>query len=235
MIDVLDIQLEPHYQPIISLKNGRVFGYESLIRSKHHVLNSPQKLFKQATIQNKMVQFDLLCFEKGIKNAPIGSHIFLNVNASTLTSSLGQQFFSQTSFNRVVIEITECEKIRNRKHFEAALKWLMFKGCHFAIDDIASGYDRLLNLVEYEADYVKIDRALVKNCERRRRKRELLKLLVRISKIYSAKTIAEGIETKEEYQVTKELGFDYGQGFYFAKPLPVRKIQNPLVSKHPLF
>ncbi|RKY97003.1 MAG: hypothetical protein DRQ03_06360, partial [Candidatus Hydrothermota bacterium] len=123
--------------------------------------------------------------------------------------------------NRLVLEITEKFSIESVEKFKDKIVKLKEKGYKISIDDVGTGYSTLEVLTEFEPDFLKYDRTLIKNIHRSNIKQELFKSIKSFSESIGAHLIAEGVESKEELQFLKEQGIELVQGFYFAKPSPI--------------
>jgi EAL domain-containing protein (putative c-di-GMP-specific phosphodiesterase class I) len=117
-----------------------------------------------------------------------------------------------------VFELTERAAIEDYAQFRELLSEFREKGIEMAIDDAGSGYASLEAIAALSPDYLKITKSLVSTLSDEPIKQDLVKMLVDLGRKVGAKTLAEGIETEEEYQACRELGIDLLQGYYFAHP-----------------
>ena len=102
--------------------------------------------------------------------------------------------------------------------FRKTLKHFQDQGFKLAIDDVGSAYSGLQSIAEVSPDFIKIDMSLIRDIHHRVLKRELLSTIFRFSKSTGILLIAEGVEVQEELDVLREIGIEYVQGFYFARP-----------------
>ncbi|HEX7808130.1 MAG TPA: EAL domain-containing protein, partial [Thermoanaerobaculia bacterium] len=126
-------------------------------------------------------------------------------------------FFAEHRGN-FVFELTERAAIEDYVSFRKLLNEFREKGIEVAIDDAGSGYASLEAIAALAPDYLKITKSLVSTLADEPIKQDLVKMLVELGGKINAKTLAEGIETEEEFQVCRELGIDLLQGYYFAHP-----------------
>ena len=129
----------------------------------------------------------------------------------------------------LVIEITEHQHVDDFPALAreiAALKPF----AKIAIDDVGTGYAGLRHLIELQPDILKMDMVLTRNCHKDPARRAISTAMVQFSRDIGAKLVAEGIETEEERDVMQQLGVDYGQGYLFARPLPVVAAQQHLLG-----
>jgi two-component system CheB/CheR fusion protein len=106
-------------------------------------------------------------------------------------------------------------------------------GVGFALDDFGTGYSNLSYLSEMPFDYLKIDRSFVEKIGKSNKSEEIIKASIAIAKALALKTIAEGIETKEEFEFLVKNGCDLAQGFYIQTPEPIEKLIPIINSKAP--
>lgn len=102
-----------------------------------------------------------------------------------------------------------------------AVKHYQAEGFSIALDDLGSGYSSLRLWSEVHPDFVKIDRHFINGIEKDRVKRDFVRSIIDIARSVNSQVIAEGIETLQEFETLSELGVDYLQGYYFAKPSPI--------------
>jgi EAL domain-containing protein (putative c-di-GMP-specific phosphodiesterase class I) len=126
-------------------------------------------------------------------------------------------FFSENR-GHFVFELTERAAIEDYNVFRKLLDECRSKGIEVAIDDAGSGYASLEAIASLAPDYLKITKGLVSSLAREPIKQDLVRMLVELSSKIGAKTLAEGIETEEEYDCCRELGIDLLQGYYLAHP-----------------
>ncbi|MCF4009745.1 GGDEF domain-containing protein [Rheinheimera sp. UJ63] len=221
--------LQPLFQPIVSLNNAHVFGYEALIRGpSNSPLHSPFQLFKTALACHALAELELLCRELSITafaSAAVCGKLFLNVNPlllltadhpSGLTKSMLQQAGLDPS--QVVIEISEQYQVEDASLLIKAVNHYRDLGFLIAIDDLGSGFSGLKLWSELQPDFVKIDRYFISEIYRDPTKKAFVKNIISLAKATGSLIIAEGIETEEELLQCKELGADFGQGYLLGRP-----------------
>ena len=224
---------ESHYQAIVEVdKNGEInpIGQEALFRIKDELGNNvpPDHAFSLAEHSDLLFSLDLVARRSAVSHyikAGLAGKLFINFNPSSIydpsyclratTSAINELGIHPSN---VVFEITETHQIKNQSLMKGLLNFYRNAGFQVAIDDIGSGYAGLNMLHTYQPDYVKIDMELVRGLDTNYYKRSIVKHLIEIANSNSTKVIAEGIETEQEFSVLRELGADYYQGYYFAKP-----------------
>ena len=131
----------------------------------------------------------------------------------------------------VVIEITETETMKNPEENLKRLNTIKEMGFSISIDDFGTGYSSLNYLKLIPASEIKIDRSFIRDMLVDKNDAELVKIITNIGKIMGLNIVAEGVETKEQLKFLKELGCEYAQGYYFAKPMPFEEFISFLKQK----
>ena len=214
------------YQPIFHLESMEVFGHEALTRGPvETAFESPELLFQFAGENEATWELEQFCL--GSSAAAIRptarGHLFINVEAETIAalSKSGPQtippLFSLK--NPVVLEVTERSAIRDIPVFRAALApAARDQGFRIAIDDAGSGYASLQAIAELRPDFIKVANTLITGLRTDTIKRDVVEMLVNLSRRIDAVCVAEGIETPEDLEECRRLGIPYGQGFYLGVP-----------------
>ncbi|SFJ07151.1 EAL domain-containing protein [Planctomicrobium piriforme] len=220
-------EIVPAYQPIIDLSNGLSIGYEALARTALIGLENPAEMFRTAEMVNREVELSLICRRKAAECGtfiPGGMSLFVNTHSNEsldvdVLPSLAEmrRRFPQRS---VVVEIHE--GAINNPHLTADFcKAVRDLGYKVAYDDFGAGQSRLLELVKAPPDYLKFDACLIRDIhESNPYQWRMLKMLVDMCHDVPIVTIAEGVESEEEKNACRELGFDMGQGYFFGRPKP---------------
>ncbi|MGZ8785580.1 MAG: putative bifunctional diguanylate cyclase/phosphodiesterase [Acidimicrobiia bacterium] len=238
-------ELVLHYQPIVNMETGDITGVEALIRWDHpeRGLLSPDTFISAAEETGQIVALGRWVLHEACRqmrrwhNQSTGSKPTISVNLSpreleepdivdevrrALTESgLDPQY--------LVVEITENVLLQPYTQILDRLKEL---GIRIALDDFGTGYSSLAYLHRLPIDIVKIDRTFVHGAALQQQS-PLARLIVQIGDILGLKTVAEGIETPEEFQWLRELGCDAGQGYLFARPMDAQTIA-PLLATNML-
>jgi diguanylate cyclase (GGDEF)-like protein/PAS domain S-box-containing protein len=232
------------YQPIMGLGDGRVVGFEALLRWQHPVrgLLPPDQFIDVAEESGLITAIGEWVFATGFRaacewQAAAGReepYIGVNVSARQFRSPGFLQVFrrllaeSGLPPERVMIEITESLLLREDDSVWADLQELRGSGVMVAIDDFGTGYSALSYLRQVPLDVVKLDRSFIKSISTSPKQRELVQGIVRLARILELEVIAEGIETRAECVAATQVGCDYGQGFLFSAPVPTDRIRQML-------
>jgi len=219
----------PYFQPIFLLNPLVLYGFESLSRPQtQSVLSAPDLLFKAAIQFGVYQDLELLAWKKALEYASEhidGRKLFFNCNPYLIEGakfSVIKALFedNKVDISDVYLEITERSAITNFKAFYENLGLYRDHGFKFAIDDVGGGYASLEAIVEIRPEVVKIDRHIVHQLSGDSLRFGIVKFIVSFCKEHGILSIAEGIETKKDFETVKELGIDAGQGFYFSRPEP---------------
>ena len=214
------------FQPIVSAKDGSIYAYESLMRTKPEVGLAPKDILKYAEISQKLYDIEYYTFYNTLRiyneNRALftGKKIFINsIPSITLKDDdlkkLKDKYGDVTE--HAVVEILEDSE--DTEESLAAFKKIQdLFDCQIAIDDYGSGYSNESKLLHNNPNYIKIDISLISSIESDRKKQFLVSSLIQFAAKYNIKVLGEGVETKEELQTLIELGVDLVQGFYLAKP-----------------
>ncbi len=235
-------KINTYFQPIISLKNGEIIGYEALSRGPiDGLLHLPETLFDCAKIMNKVWELDLLCRIKAIERAKeiIGDkYLFINIEPDIIKDPEFKRGFTkeyleayQISPENIIFEITEHQAVLDFRGFREIIDNYKGQGYRIAIDDAGDGYSGLRMLAEIRPNFVKIDMGLIRNIDKDMMKKELLRSIQSFSRITNIKLIAEGIETIDELRTLIEIGIEYGQGYFIQKPNPSFIQLNPRIMQ----
>lgn len=217
------------FQPIVSLQNGSIIGYEALSRGpKNSFLQYPDKLFATAEKNNMLWALEYLCRKKAIEKAcsmEINKFLFLNVDPLIIKDEKFKKGFTKDFLHQynispesIIFEITERTAIEDYSSFKAALNNYVEQGYKIAIDDTGAGYSGLKMLSEVKPHYIKIDMDLIRDIDKDSFKQALIKCFVTLSEVTNMKLIAEGIETYEELITLINMGVYAGQGYFIQRP-----------------
>lgn len=215
------------FQPIVWAKDLAVFGYEALTRGPaNSSFRNSDILFSFAREAKLAWALEAIALEGALKRLRtidlMDRKFLLNLEAEMFGESEFRihemvSFFSEHRGN-FVFELTERAAIEDYAVFREYLAEFREKGIEIAIDDAGSGYASLEAIAALSPDYLKITKGLVSTLTVEPIKQDLVKMLVELSAKIGAKTLAEGIETVEEYESCRELGIDLLQGYFFAHP-----------------
>ena len=232
---VFEEEFTLHYQPQVLCKEGSLIGFEALIRwyPDHNTCISPLEFIPIAEEIGLIIPLGYWIMETAAKQlAFIRSQqvydirISINVSAKQLQD---QDFLIK--LKEVIqkykippltfeIEITENIQIEKNSNMLSLLHEIRNMGVSIAVDDFGTGYSSLYYLKNLPVDRIKIAKELIDNIENDIYSYSIIQMVLSVAKVKGIKVIAEGVETKEQWECLKKLGCDEIQGYYFSKPLP---------------
>jgi diguanylate cyclase (GGDEF)-like protein len=217
------------YQPIVSLHDGSVFGYEALTRGPiQSLLHSPLELFQVAEKEGALYALDKLAREKAIQGSFLENNqqlLFINISSQVIydpqfipgkTLEILQKY--NLSPSNVVFEITERSSIEDFQSAKKILEHYRKQGYRIAIDDAGAGYSSLQAIAELQPDFIKIDRSLIEHIHKNKIKEYILETFVTFAQKMNIFLIAEGIEYLDELAKLTRMGVHFAQGFLLGEP-----------------
>jgi diguanylate cyclase (GGDEF)-like protein len=242
LINILDGEkLTPYFQPIVSLIQKKIIGFEALIRGpSDSPLHSAFNLFDTAEQFNLTTKLEFICRELTIQRyASLGirEKLFINVSPSVLLQPNFKNGMTLRFLNKfgvdphsLVIELTEHKPTDNYELMSNAVLHYRNMGFEIALDDLGAGYSGLRLWSELLPEYVKIDNHFIRDIHNDPIKLNFVRSIQNIASSLHCNVIAEGIETENEFRVIAKLGITHAQGFYFSRPafIPTEKIDSAL-------
>ncbi|MEZ5258991.1 MAG: GNAT family N-acetyltransferase [Ilumatobacteraceae bacterium] len=234
-------QFELHYQPIVSMADKRVKNVEALIRWHHPTrgLVGPDKFIPLAEQTGLIVPIgrwvlreacaQVMRWREQYVNAPAGVSVNLSVRQmhdarllSDVTDALAESGLEPSS---LTVEITESMLNDDAERGARVIEQLKAMKVRVAIDDFGTGYSSLSYLRRFPVDSLKIDRSFVAEMEQSQTSQALVRAVIDLAHVLNLDTVAEGIEDDTQRTVLRDLQCNYGQGFFFSKPLPAAQLE----------
>ncbi len=226
------------YQPMVNLSDNAVAGFEALSRWKHPEkgMISPFEFITLAEESDFIVPMGLKIFDSACKQLSIFQNkrsqlrqsqpLFMSINVSpTQLSSNGflEKIMVITREHKInpadiKIEITESLMV-DYKQVKTWIDECSSFGFKLSLDDFGTGHSGFEHLLQLDFDTIKIDQVFVKTIESNPKSLIMLELITQMAKRMNMSIVAEGIEDENSAQILKKLGVDYGQGYYFYKPM----------------
>ena len=243
---LLQRQFEVYYQPVVDLNTGDVVSAEALVRWNHPEKGMVSPGFfipffehngfiikLDAYIREEVCRNMMELRRRGLRNIPVSVNVsrleFYDPNLCRSIIDLTERYRLEPQMMR--LEITESAYTDNPQQLLAAMKELQNYGFQVLMDDFGSGYSSLNMLKDVPVDILKMDMKFLEDQGISGRGPEILASLVRMAKKLGMRTIAEGIETKEQGDFLRSVGCEYGQGYYYARPMPADSFTNLLMAR----
>jgi EAL domain-containing protein (putative c-di-GMP-specific phosphodiesterase class I) len=209
-------------QPIVDLHTGQRSGAEAL--SRFHCLPgvAPDVVFEEAHSVGLGDDLELLALARAATTLDrVDGYVSMNVSPRTLLAPGCAALLAGLPLDRVVLELSEHDQVRDYDALRAVLAPLRAGGMRLAIDDVGAGYSSLRHIVSTEPDVIKMDRSIVSGIDTDPLLTTLAQSLVAFAHSFEVCVVAEGVETPAEHAVLRDLGVDGGQGWLFGRPAPV--------------
>lgn len=213
------------YQPIVDVTNWSILAYEALCRPMDSHFDGANDLLTTAVRIGRVCDLGRVLRNVAIQplpELPEPTLLFINIHPQDLNDPLlleGEAYLAPFA-KRIVFEITETQMIEEYGRARDRIKQLRSLGFRIALDDLGSGYSGLNCLALLEPDFVKLDMGLIRGIQTDSRAARLIKHITEFCEGEKLTTIAEGIETSDEFDVVEKLGIRYMQGYLLAKPMP---------------
>ena len=226
-------------QPIVSLRDGAVFGYEALGRGPTGtVLENPETLIQCALENGCMLELEHLFRRSALRAArqiPTGIRLFLNVNPNIIQDPHFGMGFTKEYLTRfaisaedIVFEITERESVENLRGFKQIIEHYKGQNYQISIDDAGAGYSGLNLISDVQPHFIKLDMRLIRGVDKDLTRQALIKSMQEFAALTNTRIIAEGIETEEELATLISFDVPYGQGYFIRKPTPAPQAVEPV-------
>jgi len=221
-------------QPIIQLVDRQTVHHELLVRmaGPHGEVIPPAAFLPAAEDFGLIGAIDRRVFELAMNHAAAGHRIGVNVSAHSLGDPSFLRFVQAQIEERhidpllVVFEITETALINNDAAAKVFIETVRGWNCPVALDDFGSGYASFRYLKQLPVTLLKIDREFVSelDSDTSATNRHVIEAVVSLAHAMGQKTVAEGVETRATLEILHELGVDYAQGYFFARPAPADQV-----------
>ena len=229
-------QFQVHYQPIVSMETGEISGFEALVRWTHPTrgIVSPCKFIPLAEETGLIGLIDWWVLRQACTQLGVWQQEFAAVKPLTMSVNLSGVQLGQLSLlerldqilrktgvtgHSLKLEITESSLLKNASSGTEMLEHLKALGIQLSIDDFGTGYSSLARLHQLPIDTLKIDRSFVSRMGIEGDSLEIVRTIITLAHSLQMDVIAEGIETSQQLAQLRSLGCEYGQGYFFSKPV----------------
>ena len=228
-------EFELHYQPLVTLDNNEITGFEALVRWKHPVRGtiSPGDFIPVAEETGLIIQLGDWVLRKACEETaawPESLKIAVNLSPAQLKSRnlvqviVGALAASGMSATRLQLEITESVLMQNTFATLATLHQLRELGVQIAMDDFGTGYSSLSYLRSFPFDKIKIDRSFINDLSNGSEPLAIVRAIASLAKSLSMISTAEGVETMQQLEKLQSVGCTEMQGYLFSQARPAHEI-----------
>jgi EAL domain-containing protein (putative c-di-GMP-specific phosphodiesterase class I) len=229
-------ELLVYYQPIVSLKDDRLSGFEALIRWQRpgFGLVAPGEFISVAEETGLIVPIGTWVLREACRQMHVWQLQFPSDPAVTIAVNFSAKQFIQPDLLEHVIQIlretgldpgslgvefTESVAMQDADRTARILRELKALGIHTSVDDFGTGYSSLSHLRRLPLDILKLDRSFVSEMEDSNENREIVHTIISLAHILGMHVVAEGVETVEQANQLRSLGCKFAQGYFFSKPM----------------
>jgi len=237
-----------HYQPLINLCTGRLHSVEALLRwqSTSRGLVPPGEFIRFTEESGLIIPIGRWLMEEAVAQAArwheSGLDIRISVNVSarqlrdvaivTQLRELVEQ--SQSARTLIDIELTESCFIDDEKAAVELMRQFKQLGARILLDDFGTGYSSLSQLTRLPIDVIKLDRSFITGIDQNFQAQSLVRSVLSLARAFGFSVVAEGVETEREVQFLKDIGVDFAQGFFYARPMAAQAFEAWLADKKKL-
>lgn len=234
-------QFRLYYQPIIALRSGRIARFEALVRWAHpeRGLVSPMAfipLAEQTGLINPIGQwvFETATAQLARWRAQYNPRLEISVNVSPVQLLPGGLDVAQWEqalrdaglpLEALTLEITEGLLMETDPDFRRNLRAVQASGMRLALDDFGTGYSSISYLKRFDIDTLKIDRSFIQNITTSTQDLSLCQGMIHMAHAMGMTIVAEGVETRQQHELLTRAGCDYGQGYWYDRPLSAQEIE----------
>jgi EAL domain-containing protein (putative c-di-GMP-specific phosphodiesterase class I)/GGDEF domain-containing protein len=215
--------LYPVFQPVVTVEDLAVQGYEALSRFDAVPRRGPDQWIAEAHAVGLGVELEAECIRRALTwraGLPAGTWMSLNVSPRLALSPKLADALGPGPLDDIVIEITEHERVDDYAQLAARLAVYRGRGARIAIDDAGAGHSSLRHVMQLRPDLVKLDPSLISDLDQDAARRALVSSMVALNSELGADLVAEGVESAAELGALRNLGVQLGQGYLFARPEP---------------
>jgi len=223
-------EFHPFFQPIVSLEDQRVMGFEMLARhiSPEGTITPPADFIPAMEQTGLLDELMLSLMVQGFRAAaswPEQQFLSMNVSPSQLNGRYLTETIRNTALQarfdlcRLKIEITETALLNDIHTARTEIEALSEMGCTIAMDDFGTGYSSLAWLIQLPVNTLKIDSSFIRSMLDKKDSRKIISSVVGLGRSLDMDVIAEGVETDEQAEMLRGIGCLYAQGYLFGRPV----------------
>jgi len=235
--------LELWYQPKIEARSLTLSGAEALVRMRHPTWGTvPPAYFipdggdphfralTEFVISRAVGDWRSFVIDHG--------HVEISVNLPVTffqdpmaIENLACQMPNHPAFEGLIVEIDGSELIHNLPLAKKVARQVQIHNIGLSIDNLGTEWPLLMELNDFPFVEIKVNREFIEGCADNRLKQSVCRRILELADGFGARTVAEGVETRADFQMARELGFDLTQGFFFAKPMEANKFARRILGR----
>jgi predicted signal transduction protein with EAL and GGDEF domain len=236
-----------HYQPIVSLRDCRIIGFEALVRWQRpdFGLVMPGEFIPVAEETGLILSMGVWVLREACRQMRAWNLQFPSDPAFTVAVNVSGKQFAQPDLVSKVgqilretcldprclkLELTESVTMRDVERTARILGELKALGVRLSIDDFGTGYSSLSHLRRFPLDTLKIDRSFVSEMENSSESRAIVQMIMSLGRNLGMEMVAEGVETAKQVSLLKSLACEYAQGYFFSKPMNQEEVVEVLLK-----
>jgi diguanylate cyclase (GGDEF)-like protein/PAS domain S-box-containing protein len=233
------------YQPIVDLANGTTVSYEALVRlpTRDGQTLNPAEFLPIAKSADLISVLDQMTIERALRDLAAGQlpepNAGININcepedlrqAEYSLNVLAHLHAAGVEPQRVTLEVTEGALLQVNDEVATNMASLREAGIGIAIDDFGTGYSSLSQLRDVDARLVKIDRSFIARVAEDPESRNIVATIIELAHKLGRKVTAEGIETRQQAEVLRRMGCEFGQGYLFGRPMQLTQMSQAKDSR----
>lgn len=235
--------LELWYQPKIELRSLALSGAEALVRMRHPTWGTiPPAYFIPDDTDPHFGALSAFVMSRAIKDwryfVTEYGHVEIAINLPVTffqhpaaIENLARHMPDHSAFEGLIVEINGSELIRHLPLAKKVARQLQMHNIGVSVDDLGAEWPLLMEFNDFPFVEIKVDRSFVAGCADDRLKQSTCRRILELADGFGARTVAEGVETRADFLMARELGFDLIQGFFFAKPMEATKFARKILGR----
>ncbi len=244
---ILRNEFELFYQPIVDLETARIQGFEALVRWNHPKwgLVRPDEFIPVAETTGLIIPMTVQVLRSACQQIVQWQALYLGLDDLMVSVNLSGKHFAVPGLVEQIsgilqetnlqprnlrLEITESAVMENAENSIAMLQKIKDLGIRISIDDFGTGYSSLSYLHRFPVDTLKVDRSFVGTMEAGTENGEIVRTIIALARALKLSVVAEGIESIHQFHQLRTLRCEYGQGYLFSRPLPVKEAEKLLTD-----
>ena len=219
-------RIEPLFQPIVDTKTSKIVKYEALMRmidengeylSPIHFLELAKKNKLYPKLTKIIIEKTFEIFKNIDAQVSINLSVYDVLNEDVYATII-EKLYEYKLGDRIVFELIESDGIENYKEVIEFINEVKKTGAKISIDDFGTGYSNFEYIMKLKVDYIKIDASMIKDIDKNINSQMVTETIIDFARKMNIQTIAEFVHSQSVFEVVKNMGIDFAQGYYFGKP-----------------